>query len=173
VLGFHGTSKDHAASILANGFRISANQYDWLGDGVYFFQDAPQRAWEWARKFHGNEAAVVGVRLRLIDCMDLLDIQWFSVLSEAYDGFLTQMKGAGLSLPRQTSGAHRLDREVINYAIAILGKEGHIIRAVRAAFGEGAPAFPNSALLERSHVQIAIRDMSVIADIWAESESTS
>ena len=44
VYGFHGTSIDAAEVILREGFRPSRNAYDWLGDGIYFFQDAPLRA---------------------------------------------------------------------------------------------------------------------------------
>ena len=42
------------------GFRLSQNDYDWLGDGVYFFQDGSLRAWQWARERHGDDAAVIG-----------------------------------------------------------------------------------------------------------------
>jgi hypothetical protein len=49
VLGYHGTSRENAIRILNNGFRVSSNDYDWLGEGVYFFQDAPMRALQWAK----------------------------------------------------------------------------------------------------------------------------
>src|SRR5438046_8247688 len=117
VNGYHGTTSDAAVSILRDGFRISRNEYDWLGDGVYFFQDAPARAREWARDRWGDQAAVVGARIRLEDCMDLLDIRWAPILHEVYDGYLTQLKRTRSPAPRQTSGAHRLDREVINYLV--------------------------------------------------------
>lgn len=38
VTGFHGTSRASSGSILANGFDLSRNEYDWLGEGVYFFR---------------------------------------------------------------------------------------------------------------------------------------
>jgi hypothetical protein len=162
VSGYHGTNARAAALILQQGFTISRNDYDWLGDGIYFFQDSPARAWEWARQRHGREAAVVASRLRLRDCMDLLDPNWTTVLADSYDSFLAQLKEAGLPLPRQTAGAHRLDRAVINYAVGILAEQDIVVRAVRAAFAEGAPVFPDSALFTRAHVQIAVRDTSLI-----------
>ena len=91
VYGYHGTTIQAATSILQEGFRLSRNEYDWLGDGIYFFQDAPTRAWEWATTHHGVEAAVIGAVIRLEDCMDFLDIQWAPVLAETYDAFLTQL----------------------------------------------------------------------------------
>ena len=166
VYGYHGTIARAVVSILQEGFRVSRNEYDWLGDGVYFFQDAPERAWEWATTHHGVDAAVIGVLIRLEDCMDLLDIAWAPVLTEAYDAFLNQLKRTGVSLPRQTSGAHRLDRAVINYAVGILAEQGRRIRIVRAAFSEGAPVFPQSALFNRAHVQIVVRDLSLIETSW-------
>ncbi len=86
VRGHHGTSRRAASAILANGFKASSNEYDWLGDGVYFFQDAPRRALEWARGLHGTEGVVIESSIRLIDCMDMLDIEWRTLLAEAHDG---------------------------------------------------------------------------------------
>lgn len=170
VYGYHGTKKGCVRSILEDGFKQSRNEYDWLGDGVYFFQDAPSRAWEWARKHFRDEAAVIGSLIRLDGCMDLLDIEWSSTLAHAYDSFIGQLKRAGMSIPVQSSGAHRLDRAVINYAVGALAESGIIIRTVRAAFAEGAPAFPGSALFDHSHVQVAVRDLSSIERTWEEEE---
>jgi hypothetical protein len=96
--------------------------------------------------------------------MDLLDINWAGVLNEAYDSFLQQIKLAKVDLPVQTSGAHRLDRAVINYAVGVLAAGGKQIRCVRSAFSEGAPIFRGSALFDRSHIQIAVRDTSLIVE---------
>ena len=48
IYGYHGTSKTKAMNIQSNGFVASDNDYDWLGTGIYFFQDAPIRAKQWA-----------------------------------------------------------------------------------------------------------------------------
>lgn len=167
--GFHGTTKQAAQLILNGNFIPSRNPYDWLGDGVYFFQDAPGRAWEWARENHGSEAAVVGAELHLVDCIDMLDSMWTNFMTLAYDSFLEYYKLAGFDLPTQTRGAHRLDREVINYAIGVLAERGIIIRCVRSAFEEGHPVYPDSAFHNRSHIQIAIRDVETcITNKWLE-----
>ncbi|HEX8737958.1 MAG TPA: hypothetical protein VF721_21680 [Pyrinomonadaceae bacterium] len=170
VIGFHGTSINYVEKILSEGFKPSNNEYDWLGDGVYFFQDAPGRAWEWARRIHKENAAVIGAKIRLEACIDLLDIRWTSVLSELYDSFLTQMKRSNLELPKQSSGAHRLDRLVINYAVGFLAERETKIRCVRGAFIEGKPIFPDSAIFDRAHVQIAVRDIMLIEKMWAEPQ---
>ncbi|HYO16540.1 MAG TPA: hypothetical protein VE685_25360 [Thermoanaerobaculia bacterium] len=168
VIGYHGTSVAAAESILLEGFKRSQNEYDWLGDGVYFFQDAPNRAYQWAKEHYGDECAVVACEIALEDCMDLLDIGWASILADAYDDFLRLCKITNTPLPKQSRGAHRLDRFVINYAIGILESQGIQIRSVRAAFAEGGPVFPNSALRCLAHVQLAVRDESIIKKVRLE-----
>lgn len=42
LTGYHATTKDRGQEILKNGFNISKSQndnYEWLGDGVYFWDD--------------------------------------------------------------------------------------------------------------------------------------
>ena len=169
VTGFHGTTMESADVILRSGFRLSQKPYDWLGDGVYFFQDASERAWQWALENHGHEAAVIGAELSLVDCLDMLDTTWTKIVTEAYDQFLGCFKQLGMNLPRQTSGAHRLDREVINYVVGVLAEQGIIIRCVRASFAEGRPVYPDSAFYDRGHVQIAVRDVETcINRVWLE-----
>jgi hypothetical protein len=141
---------------------------DWLGDGVYFFLHAPARAWEWARERHELNAAVIGSIIRIEDCMNLLDTQWSGVLAEAYDAFSEQLNKTHLPSPAQTSGAHRLDRAVINYTVEFVATRGIQIRVVQAAFQEGRPIYPHSALYDRAHVQIAVRDTSLIERTWRE-----
>ena len=166
AIGFHGTSAGAAQRILTTGFEVSRNEYDWLGDGAYFFQDAPARALEWARQRFGDDAAVVGAEIDLDDCIDLLDIPWHSQVRSAYPRYLARLRETGESVPRQSAGAHRLDRNVMNYLIDLLTERGTRVASVRAAFAEGEPAFPGSALLSRSHVQIAVRTPAVILRTW-------
>ena len=161
VLGYHGTSSEAADMILRGGFQISRNTYDWLGDGVYFFQDAPHRAWEWAFRGHGNDGAVVRAEIRIVDCMDLLDRDWTQVISDTYDSYVKNLRDSGRNMPQQSEGAHRLDREVINYAVGVLSESGINIACVRAAFAEGRPVYPDSAIYDRAHIQIAVRDIAI------------
>lgn len=169
VLGYHGTTLEGAKQIFANGFRLSRNEWDWLGDGVYFFQDSPQRALEWAREHHGDNAGVVGAEIRLVDCFDLQDPRWTRLYSGLYDQYTKYLKDANLPRPKQTSGAHRLDRDVINYSRGVLAEQGINIACVRCAFNEGSPVYPDSAIYDRSHVQIAVLDVNLcIKRTWLE-----
>ena len=170
VSGYHGTSSEAAERIMMEGFQHSRNPYDWLGDGVYFFQDAPQRAWDWAREQHGNYGAVVGAHILLQDCIDLLDLGWYQVMADAYDSYVRILRDSGQPIPVQSRGAHRLDREIMNYMVGVLRESGLRVACVRAAFGEGHPVYSDSAFYDRAHVQIAVRDIEAcIQHKWLES----
>ncbi len=171
VKGFHGTRLNYVESILRDGFSLSRNDYDWLGDGVYFFQDGLQLAEEWSRKTFGEHGVVIGASIDLVDCMDLVDSRWVNFLKQAHDQLLAKLEKDNMVPPAQSIGAHRLDRAVINYAVSSLAKRGHQVRSVRAPFHEGDPLYPNSALYTKSHIQIAVRDNSVIKEVWLETKT--
>lgn len=158
---YHGTSAESARAIQAVGFQPSRNPYDWLGDGVYFFQDGEARARSWASE-RWPHAAVVEAQINLDSCLDLLDPAWFQILSEAYDVVVASYASRGEALPRQQGLVHGMDRIVINYACAVLDDAGTHVTTVRGAFQEGRPAFPGSALATHAHVQVAVRDLTAI-----------
>ena len=79
IRGYHGTSATHAAVILRDGFLPSDNDYDCLGNGVYFFEDGLAQARTWAERVHPDEPAVVEADVRLEGCIDLKDSEPFPV----------------------------------------------------------------------------------------------
>ncbi len=167
ILGYHGTSQERAAAILSTGFRASDNDYDWLGTGVYFFQDAPLRARQWAAQQHPSNPAVICSRICLDNCIDLFDIGWQPLLKNVYNSFVEQYQTTDRPLPKQNperSKAHRLDCAFFNYSIEFIALQTQQIKAVRAAFVEGERLFPDSAVFELTHVQIAIRDPELIIE---------
>lgn len=54
---------------------------------------------------------------------------------------------------------------MINWYCPGVAREGLHVRSVRAIFEEGDPIFEASAIRALSHVQIAVRDPSVILDM--------
>lgn len=53
IIGFHGCdSKVQKEAILSskNILLVSNNAYDWLGHGIYFWENSPERALEFARE---------------------------------------------------------------------------------------------------------------------------
>ena len=167
IYAYHGTSQTKAANILKYGFRASDNDYDWLGTGIYFFQDAPLRARQWATQQHPDNPAVIRSRIRLDNCIDLFDIGWQPLLKNVYNSFVEQYRETNRPLPKQQpdrSKAHRLDCAFFNYSIEFIAPQGQNIDGVRAAFMEGERLFPDSAVFELAHVQIAIRNPELIKE---------
>jgi len=101
VLGYHGCSLNLAQRVVAGKdiLHASHNDYDWLGDGIYFWEHNASRAFEFAtesaiRKRRSMRSApkiaVVGAVIDLGFCLNLLDSRFIqiAVLSKLY-GVLT------------------------------------------------------------------------------------
>jgi len=164
----------------------------WLGNGLYFFQDAPYRAWEWTetylpgRKKVQAETAVVRavIEVNKRELIDLLDIQWMEVIKREYQYQLKAYKEIQNSAPKQQSimsqlqtknkvisAPHRLDCDIIDSTVRLLKSRGLNIRATRAAFIEGEALFKNAHLYDRAHVQIVVHDYSIIKQCRLEQRT--
>jgi hypothetical protein len=60
VIGYHGCDLRVARKVLSgkDDFRPSENAWDWLGHGVYFWEDSRLRAEQWAQeesRRHGSQ----------------------------------------------------------------------------------------------------------------------
>ncbi len=103
--------------------------------------------------------------------MELLDIAWGDYLRAVSSTLLNEWQRRGRKLPAQTPWQHPLDRLVVNRAVEDARKRGVPVRVVRAAFVEGEPSHPTSYLFDRAHVQIAVRDRTLIEDLWLDTPS--
>ena len=172
ILGFHGTTSKKASDILTEGFSPSEGEGEWLGKGAYFFEDAPRLAFFYARKKYGPEAdvAVIQSKIRLEPgyIMNLLSTRWNAVLDFAYRDVKKAFISLGWSLPDEggdRENDHFLDCIVVNRACTILKEEADInIKGVRAPFDDPHPIYDGSHLKMYSHVQIAVRDESLIRE---------
>jgi hypothetical protein len=159
-VGCHGTRIDRAREILKTGlFSPSTNDYDWIGHGVYFWEFAPLRAWQWSRDKYGADAAVIEAQIELGYCLDLTDIRFTDPLKAAYEGLREAYARTGAPLPANRRKARCLDCLVINYLCKVIFPE---CETVRAPFLEGDPIYDGSALLTQSHIQVAVRNSSCI-----------
>jgi len=169
VIAYHGCSRVTAETILTeNRFVPSTNAYDWLGEGVYFWEYAPFRALDWAIlrcARSGQEPAVVGAKIHLGNCLNLLDTQNSKGLIEGYK--LVDVDSGPEKMPKNTDrGAHFLDRLVVDaYCRSIGSANKQRYQTVRGCYPEGTPIFPGSKLLSLTHVQIAVRDAACISNI--------
>lgn len=169
VLGYHGCTREVAIGILADTpFQTSANDFDWLGKGIYFWEYGPDRAMRFireklARENRKDEPAVVGAILQLGTCFDLLDTENTAALAEVYPAFVETLEAVGDDLPRNAGRTsdlklRRLDCAVLNWYLDL----AQDYQTVRGCFVEGGPAFPGSGLQAEAHIQIAVRDPGCI-----------
>lgn len=166
VFGYHGCKKSVADAVLRGRdvMLSSNNDYDWLGTGIYFWEEAPVRAYEWACRQHPEEPAVIGAKIRLGRCLNLMDVAAFSSLRDTYD----VLKKTGVPLPRNGKHYHRLDCLVINTATSFAEKELDLpYDTVRCPFPEGEPIFAGSTILDHSHIQIAVRNSRALVELFA------
>lgn len=159
IFGYHGCEREVAERIVLKQdvLRPSENRWDWLGTGAYFWEGAPDRAWDWAKR-HCKDPTVLGAVIDLGRCMNLLDAGSQRFLQEMY-----QKQGEGKSgLPDNGKFCHDLDCFVINATCEYLAGRGRAYDTVRGAFPEGDPVFADSKILTMTHVQICVRNPEVV-----------
>lgn len=170
IVGYHGCRKPFADDILLRRVPIgdwymSRNEYDWLGEGIYFWEHSPKRALRWAEEKFKGEAAVLGAVVQLGACFDLLDEDIAALLGESFQAFKASFAAAGQPLPINRGREKKLrdlDCAVINDCIDQLAAHGVIYDTVRGAFLEGEPVFEGTTISSETHIQIAVRNVDCI-----------
>lgn len=167
VIGYHACRRDFAVSLVtgripAREWKTSRNDYDWLGEGVYFWEYAPGRAWQWAKERYRNDGAVVASEIHLGRCLDLADTSFTDLLRQSYEDTVRLYTGLGLSLPKNEGKSlklRRLDRLIIDLLTkATDHRNGAHYQTIRCPFEEGDPVYPGGTIRSQSHIQIAVRD---------------
>ena len=170
-LGYHGCDRAVADRVISGRgqLRASRNDYDWLGEGIYFWEGDPTRAKRWAvelkRGGRINKPAVVGAIIDPGLCLNLLDRAYLKVTRAAYDELVTLSPEGARRLPTNSdlpgrTGLllRRLDCAVINDCRQLrLGRpDPPPFDTVRAAFIEGEPLYPNAGFNDRNHIQLCV-----------------
>jgi len=109
VLGYHGCDFKTAQAVLSGEeFIPSEKDYDWLGPGVYFWENDPVRAYQWAsdkrRKY--AKPSLVGALIDLKKCFDLTTQSAVEALNTAYKSFAALSVKIGKPLPENTNPTH-------------------------------------------------------------------
>jgi hypothetical protein len=171
VLGYHGCRKGFAEGVRSGRITLdfwkpSQNVYDWLGEGIYFWEGSPTRAMQWASLQFGDDADVLKVEIDLGNCLDLVESTYHSAIRATYRNLRTVYRSLGWTLPKNRKRRHDLDCLVINQSVLFMerlaGQQGILFQSVRGVFEEGRPLFPGSAIRSESHIQIAVRDIQCL-----------
>lgn len=171
VLGFHGCDEKIGENILSGKSHLqpSINKYDWLGHGIYFWENNPERALEYAKllKTHPERSRrkienpfVIGAVIDLGHCLNLTESKSTNILKEGYELLVNTCRESETPLP-QNKGLHRnLDCAVINAIHKAYGSSA--FDSVRGLFIEGEKIYPEAGFFKESHIQICVRNPNCI-----------
>jgi hypothetical protein len=184
VIGFHGCETEDQQRLLSDiaYFKKSQKSYDWLGHGMYFWENNPLRAKLWAdqKKKSGTlkEPAVIGAVLDLGHCFDLLDSNNIYLLKESYELFKSDSQKIDRQIPTNKNHPkdigddkvlRYLDCAVIEYTHSFLENEKERpFDSVRAAFIEGNQIYPMAGFREKTHIQICITNSNCIKGFFLQ-----
>jgi len=178
VLGFHGCDRSVLQKVLngENNLTPSENSYDWLGHGIYFWENSPQRAIEYAQSLSQRtnskieNPTCIGAVIDLGRCLNLLDAASLEIVKEGYTILRNTSNIAGTELPRNkllnNSGdllLRYLDCAVIQSVhTSIEERSEPPYDSVRGAFWEGSELYPDAGFKEKNHIQICVRNPNCI-----------
>lgn len=177
-MGYHGCDRRVAERVFSGKQQIkpSSNDYDWLGDGAYFWEHNARRAYEFAcevrdRPRNGNQRikdpAVIGAIIDLGACLNLLDSRYIDMVRQAHDGLVKLSAEARVPLPKNSGGAdllvRKLDCAVIRFLHASRRSGGdEPFDTVRAVFHEGTPLYDNAGFAAKNHIQLCVCNTACI-----------
>ena len=176
VLGFHVCEKEIGEKLLSGntGFKTSKNDYDWLGSGLYFWENSPERAKKYGEELkirkQLNTPFVVGAVIHLGYCFNLLESHSLKVLKDHYSALKNTYQKADWNMPQnKNTGTNtdklfrKLDCAVFEYMHYELQKNHEqSFDSIRAVFCEGKELYPNAGFNEKNHIQICIRNPNCI-----------
>jgi hypothetical protein len=176
ALGFHGCDATVAEKIFAGKAHLqrSKNEFDWLGEGIYFWENNPARALQYATDLQEHPRkkgprikvpAVVGAVIELGFCLNLLDAEYLGLMRESFDNLNALHERFGVPLPANRGDMllRQLDCAVINSMHQTrVERNLRPFDTVRAAFAEGGDLYPGSGISAKHHIQLCVRRRSCI-----------
>jgi len=189
IIGFHGCDKSVRDKLVnsPDEMEYSKKPYDWLGHGMYFWENNYSRAQIWAEEKMKDGSiknpSVIGAVIHLGYCCDFLDSKYIQVIKDYHSSLNELYKIIGEELPKNRNSKgdpnkdmvlRELDCAVIEYMHQSIfenwkseindSKTSSIknFDTTRGVFTEGGPAFIGAGLFEKSHIQICVRNPNSI-----------
>jgi len=197
LIGFHGCDKSRQQRLLVDSRYIpfSMEPYDWLGHGMYFWENNYDRAFQWAKEKEAkgriNEAAVIGAVIDLSNCCDLIESEFIKMLATYHSLMKLEYGLFGKVIPvnKDLGSDHFrdklmrfLDCETIEFMHAWIRRSmqsdifdyGYSsyrpFDSIRGVFQEGGPAYEGAGFRAKSHIQICIRNPNCIKGFFLKRE---
>lgn len=179
IIGFHGCRKKLQEEVAGGkkSLRPSNNNWDWLGDGIYFWQNNYDRAHDYATNpppgVKIDEPAVLGAVFSLGNCLDLTDKKYIDIAKYAFETLKQSTEIEGTKLPTNHNPPdsknsrdkilRKLDCAVIKRIHFEMEKLGEPpFDSVRGVFLEGDELYAGAGFWEKTHIQVCIRNPNLI-----------
>ena len=168
VMGFHSCDKMVGLDVIVGRtqLRSSNNIWDWLGEGIYFWEQNPLRALEYAiesaarkqfNKIPIRTPFVIGAIIELGNCLNLIEPESLAILKRAYLGLTKIYEEGEKSLPRNENDNRKLDSAVFRHLHkSRMESSNPPFETIRCAFGEGEPIYPGANFTTRLHIEICV-----------------
>lgn len=157
LFGYHGTTRDSANNILlTNNFYVSEDDEEWLGPGVYFFENDIKQAYYYCIKAKKYKSwAILKSKITAEKIIDLIDTETF----ECFNEIAKEIKD------RYWKRSDRRPRKLLNSVILNIMYKANPYDVVRGIF-----PVPPTYIIERTNVtymqiQICVRNKSCIKEI--------
>jgi hypothetical protein len=174
VIGFHSCDREVGLRMVSgkDHLRPSDNPWDWLGPGIYFWEDNPYRALSYAedcalykQKFNGNikDPLVIGAIIELGNCLNLIEPNSINIIKEAYSILKSKAELAGSPLPVNKGPNRSLDCAVIKY-LHDYNKQDNLrpYDTIRSPFHEGEAIYDQANFTAGLHIEICVINPSKI-----------
>ena len=174
VIGFHSCDKEVGLKVLNGKMDLnpSENVWDWLGSGIYFWEQNPGRALEYANESAAGKQKnkiriatpfVIGAVIEPGKCLNLLEPTSLAAVRNAYCWMERFYADSGKELPVNMGARRELDCMVIQAVheyVKIKGEQPY--DTVRSAFQEGGELYKGSNFTERLHVEVCVINKDLI-----------
>ncbi|MDB5159019.1 MAG: hypothetical protein JWR50_3726 [Mucilaginibacter sp.] len=187
ILAFHGCDIKVRDNVIANKQQLksSNNSYDWLGSGIYFWENSPARALDFTEELKASTKkrvqkietpAVLGAIIDLKHCLDLTEFKNLQILKSGYDTLKEVLDTQGLELPENKDIGKSKDLLMRHLDCAVIetihanNEPTNRYDSVRGIFVEGDPAYPKAGFKEKNHIQICVRNPNCIKGYFLPRE---
>lgn len=176
TLGFHGCDRSIVDDILLGKKELqpSTNIWDWLGHGIYFWEDSEARAWEFAET-NKKDPAVIGAVIDLGYCLDLIEYKNLQLLKAHHNTLEDLMRSANQQMPENKKPKssneiliRNLDCAVIEFLHKQISRDTSTRRfdSVRSVFLEGEDLYTGAGFKSKTHIQLCIRNTNAIKGLF-------
>ncbi|WP_028789176.1 hypothetical protein [Terrimonas ferruginea] len=174
VFGFHGCDKTVRDAVVEGRIMLNAsrNKYDWLGAGVYFWENDCHRALDFAQNHPTRKIKSPSVLGAVIDpgyCLNLLNSEDRRFLKKSYVTFkrstivFQNKERDDISKLSNRNGFRTLDCHVIENLHNMRQYLNQFpFESIRSAFTDGPELYPGAGFREKDHIQLCIRNPNCI-----------